>query len=309
MPSRSASRSPPDEPDAGHLQLADGAGPYTWEATDEEVAARYGVDPATIVRFDLNTSPTPPALVERLLAAGGSRRRCRSIRRPTTAAHRGGRRALRRRPDRDPRRRRRRRDPRHRRQGVHPGRRPRGRADPDLCDVPRRDRAARGDGRGRPAARRGGGLGARSGGIARGRRTRCLGRLAVQPEQPDRAGRAGRRDRRPPRRPRRGRRRRRAPAPIVVLDEAYAEFVGSSLVGLRDAYPNLIVVRTASKAYALAGLRVGFAVARPEVIARMNPFRPPGSISTVSVTIVTEALRDRRCSTRTSSGSRANARA
>ena len=67
---------------------------------------------------------------------------------------------------------------------------------------------------------------------------------------------------------------------------------GTSLLGLRDAYPNLIVVRTASKAYALAGLRVGFAVARPEVIARLNPFRPPGSISTVSVTLVTEALRD-----------------
>ncbi len=81
-------------------------------------------------------------------------------------------------------------------------------------------------------------------------------------------------------------------APIVVLDEAYAEFVGTSLVGLRDAHPNLIVVRTASKAYALAGLRVGFAVARPEVIARLNPFRPPGSVSTVSVTLVTEALLD-----------------
>ena len=81
-------------------------------------------------------------------------------------------------------------------------------------------------------------------------------------------------------------------APIVVLDEAYAEFVGSSLIGLRDTYPNLIVVRTASKAYALAGLRVGFAVARPEVIARLNPFRPPGSVSTVSVTLVTEALLD-----------------
>ena len=43
---------------------------YRWEATDEQVAARYGVDPATIVRFDLNTSPTPPALVNGLLAAG-----------------------------------------------------------------------------------------------------------------------------------------------------------------------------------------------------------------------------------------------
>ena len=45
--------------------------------------------------------------------------------------------------------------------------------------------------------------------------------------------------------------------PIVVLDEAYAEFVGRSLIGLRDRHPNLIVVRTVSKAYALAGLRVG----------------------------------------------------
>src|SRR3954447_2527478 len=43
---------------------------YSWEATDEEVAARYGLDPSTIVRFDLNTSPTPPALAGQLLAAG-----------------------------------------------------------------------------------------------------------------------------------------------------------------------------------------------------------------------------------------------
>ena len=69
--------------------------------------------------------------------------------------------------------------------------------------------------------------------------------------------------------------------PIVVLDEAYAEFVGTSLVGLRADYPNLIVVRTASKAYALAGLRVGFAhraarddrPARPR-IGRRAPSRP-----------------------------------
>ncbi len=82
------------------------------------------------------------------------------------------------------------------------------------------------------------------------------------------------------------------PAPIVVLDEAYAEFAGATLLPLRSVYPGLIVVRTASKAYALAGLRVGFGIARPEVIARLNPYRPPGSVSTVSVTVVTEALRD-----------------
>jgi histidinol-phosphate aminotransferase len=82
------------------------------------------------------------------------------------------------------------------------------------------------------------------------------------------------------------------PAPVVVLDEAYAEFVGTSLLDLRFAYPRLVVVRTASKAYALAGLRVGFAVARPETIAAVAPYRPPGSVSTVSVAIVTAALED-----------------
>ncbi len=81
-------------------------------------------------------------------------------------------------------------------------------------------------------------------------------------------------------------------APLVVLDEAYAEFVDLTLVDRRLRHPNLIVVRTASKAYALAGLRVGFGLAVPEVIARLNPYRPPGSVSTVSVTVVTEALLD-----------------
>ena len=80
--------------------------------------------------------------------------------------------------------------------------------------------------------------------------------------------------------------------PIVVVDEAYAEFAGVSLAPLRADRPNLIVIRTLSKAYALAGLRVGFAIARPELVARMNPYRPPGSVATVSVTIATEALLD-----------------
>jgi histidinol-phosphate aminotransferase len=80
--------------------------------------------------------------------------------------------------------------------------------------------------------------------------------------------------------------------PLVVLDEAYAEFVGTSLLPLRHEYPRLVVIRTASKAYALAGLRVGFAVARPEIIDRLAPYRPPGSVAVPSVAIVTEALLD-----------------
>jgi histidinol-phosphate aminotransferase len=84
----------------------------------------------------------------------------------------------------------------------------------------------------------------------------------------------------------------RRPAPVVVLDEAYAEFAGRSRVTLRDAYPRLVVVRTASKAYALAGMRVGFAIARPELIAEVAPYRPPGSVAIPSVAVVTAALRD-----------------
>lgn len=80
------------------------------------------------------------------------------------------------------------------------------------------------------------------------------------------------------------------PAPAVVVDEAYAEFTGRTLIPLRHRFPNLVVVRTASKAYALAGLRVGFAVAAPATLERVAHFRPPGSIGTISETVVTRAL-------------------
>ncbi len=78
----------------------------------------------------------------------------------------------------------------------------------------------------------------------------------------------------------------------MVVDEAYAEFAGETLIPLRSRFNNLVVVRTASKAYALAGLRVGFAVAAPATLARVALFRPPGSIGTISETVVTRALLD-----------------
>jgi histidinol-phosphate aminotransferase len=81
-------------------------------------------------------------------------------------------------------------------------------------------------------------------------------------------------------------------APIVALDEAYAEFVGSSLLDRRRRHANLVLIRTASKAYALAGLRVGFGIAGPETISRLATYRPPSSVSTASVTVVREALDD-----------------
>ncbi len=80
-------------------------------------------------------------------------------------------------------------------------------------------------------------------------------------------------------------------APPVVVDEAYAEFTGASLLSLRGAYPRLVAVRTLSKAHALAGARVGFAVARPQTLAPIVSYRAPASVSTVSAALATAALR------------------
>lgn len=80
-------------------------------------------------------------------------------------------------------------------------------------------------------------------------------------------------------------------APVVVVDEAYHEFTGQTVIPLRLRYPHLVVVRTVSKAFALPGIRIGYAVAARETIARLERLRPPGSVSTVSATIGAAALR------------------
>jgi histidinol-phosphate aminotransferase len=79
--------------------------------------------------------------------------------------------------------------------------------------------------------------------------------------------------------------------PVIVVDEAYHEFSPGSVVALRARHPNLLVVRTVSKAFALPSVRVGWAVAARPLIVRLERVRPPGSISTVSAALATRALR------------------
>ena len=78
--------------------------------------------------------------------------------------------------------------------------------------------------------------------------------------------------------------------PVMVVDEAYREFAGASLVNEVERIPGLVVVRTLSKAYGLAGIRVGYAVAAPALVARLATVRPPGSISTLSSALGAAAL-------------------
>ncbi len=72
---------------------------------------------------------------------------------------------------------------------------------------------------------------------------------------------------------------------IVLVDEAYAEYADYSIVPLIDKYENLIVLRTFSKAFGLAGLRLGYAVANPKLASTINKLPAPYAISVVSLSM------------------------
>ena len=76
------------------------------------------------------------------------------------------------------------------------------------------------------------------------------------------------------------------PEILVVIDEAYVEYIRDGLLpdslGLANTHPNVVVLRTFSKAYGLAGLRVGYAVGDPEVITALGKVYVPFTSSTIS---------------------------
>ena len=84
------------------------------------------------------------------------------------------------------------------------------------------------------------------------------------------------------------------PGVVVALDEAYHEFLTDpdavNGMELLDAHPNLVVLRTFSKAYRLASLRVGYAVASPEVAVALRKVRTPFSVSSVAQAAAVAAL-------------------
>jgi len=84
---------------------------------------------------------------------------------------------------------------------------------------------------------------------------------------------------------------------VVVLDEAYNEYLApehqfESANWVRK-YPNLVVSRTFSKAYGLAGLRVGFAIAQPAVTDLMNRIRQPFNVNSLAQAAAIAALNDK----------------
>ncbi len=77
---------------------------------------------------------------------------------------------------------------------------------------------------------------------------------------------------------------------VVVVDAAYAEFTGTDWAEQVTQHSNLIVLRTLSKAFALAGARVGYAMGHPSLIDCIDAMRPPGSIASISVALAEAAL-------------------
>ncbi len=78
---------------------------------------------------------------------------------------------------------------------------------------------------------------------------------------------------------------------LIVIDEAYIEFSTSkSLTRFLDRFPNLVILRTLSKAYGLAGVRCGSVLAHPEIIALLRKIIAPYPIPTPVLQVVLDAL-------------------
>ena len=80
---------------------------------------------------------------------------------------------------------------------------------------------------------------------------------------------------------------------IVVIDEAYIDFSTSeSWIGKLDSFPNLIVTQTMSKAYGMAGIRLGICCASEEIISLLNRIKPPYNVNELTQRAAIERLKN-----------------
>jgi len=80
---------------------------------------------------------------------------------------------------------------------------------------------------------------------------------------------------------------------MIVVDEAYVEFAAEgSVLDMVAEHPNLVVMRTLSKAWGMAGLRVGYAIASPEVIRYLIKIKPPYNVGSLTAAAALQGLAD-----------------
>lgn len=79
---------------------------------------------------------------------------------------------------------------------------------------------------------------------------------------------------------------------LLLVDEAYADFAESSCISLVSEFANVLVSRTLSKAYSLAGLRFGYGIAQPQVIEQMMKVKDSYNCDAISIVAATAAIGD-----------------
>jgi len=80
---------------------------------------------------------------------------------------------------------------------------------------------------------------------------------------------------------------------IVVVDEAYIDFAkGNSCVDILEKYPNLVILQTLSKAWGMAGLRIGFCIADKEITDILNKIKYPYNVNALSLKYAENKLKD-----------------
>lgn len=79
---------------------------------------------------------------------------------------------------------------------------------------------------------------------------------------------------------------------IVLVDEAYYEFYGETMIPFINEYKNLLITRTLSKAFGLAALRVGFLISNKENIEELEKYKTPYNVNTISQEIAIKVLED-----------------
>lgn len=79
---------------------------------------------------------------------------------------------------------------------------------------------------------------------------------------------------------------------IVAIDEAYVDFAENTALPLAQEFENVIVLRTLSKGYSLAGLRMGFGVANPKLLAGLFKVKDSYNIDAIAIAVGTAAMRD-----------------
>ena len=79
---------------------------------------------------------------------------------------------------------------------------------------------------------------------------------------------------------------------LLLVDEAYVDFADASCLSLVEKHPNVVISRSLSKAYGLAGLRFGYCVAQPQVIAEMLKVKDSYNCDAISIAAATAAIAD-----------------